>query len=210
MKVWDSYVRSYHWLQVGLIGGCWWSAEVGEMEWHLRLAAALAGLWISRLYWGLFGSETARFSRFVKGPGQVVAFARAMLVGKAHHGVGHNPLGALMIVALLLVIGLQLFTGLFASDEIFTDGPLVAMVSSDTVDFMTRWHHLNFNILTGLVLVHVAVVAIYATRGEPLIPAMITGLRKDLTSATAPVMRSVWPAWLVFALVAGGCYRWFF
>jgi cytochrome b len=210
MKVWDSYVRSYHWLQVGLIGGCWWSAEVGEMEWHLRLAAALAGLWISRIYWGLFGSETARFGRFVKGPGAVVAFARSMLIGKAGHGVGHNPLGALMVVALLLVIGSQLFSGLFTSDEIFTDGPLVASVSSDMVDIMSRWHHLNFTILQGLVVLHIVAVTIYAFKGEPLIPAMVTGKRQDLPGQVPPQLRSVWSAWLVFGVSAGGVYGWFF
>ena len=210
MKVWDSYIRVYHWLQVGLLGGLWWSAEVGEMEWHLRLASVLGALWISRLFWGVAGSDTARFGHFVKGPATVLAFARGLLTGKGTHSVGHNPLGALMVVALLLVIGVQFGSGLFSSDEIFTDGPLVAMVSGDTVDLFSRLHHLNFAILQGLVVLHVLAVVVHARRGERLVPAMVTGKRPDLQelAVPAPVLRAVWPAWLVLGLATAGLYSW--
>lgn len=208
MNVWDSYIRVYHWLQVGLLGGLWWSAEVGEMEWHLRLAAVLGALWLSRLFWGVAGSETARFCAFVKGPAAVAAFARGMLTGKTGHAVGHNPLGALMVLALLLVIGLQFVSGLFSSDEIFTEGPLVAYVSDETVELLSQFHHLNFAILQGLVVLHVLAVVIHARRGERLVPAMVTGKRPDLQGMVAPQLRAVWPAWLVFGVTSAGLHYW--
>ena len=209
MRIWDSYVRLYHWLQLGLIGGCWWTAESSEMELHITIASVLIALWVSRIFWGFAGSDTARFCRFVKGPGQTIAFARAMLTGQAKPSVGHNPLGAWMIVALLVVIGVQGITGLFSSDEIFTDGPLVAYASSETVEFMTQIHELNFNLLMALAAVHVLAVVVYSIKGEKLVPAMITGKRADLaTSEQAPGLKPVWPAIVLFLILAAASYSW--
>lgn len=209
MRIWDMYVRLYHWLQLGLIAGCWWTAENSEMELHVAMASVLIGLWISRLFWGFAGSETARFCRFVKGPGQTLAFAKAMLSGQAKPVAGHNPMGAWMIMALLLVIGIQGLTGLFSSDEIFTDGPLVAYASSETAELMTQIHELNFNLLMALASVHVLAVAVYSLKGEKLLPAMFTGKRDDLPeSAQSPVLRPVWPAMVLFLIAAGSMYYW--
>jgi len=209
MRIWDIYVRLYHWLQLTLIAGCWWTAENSEMEWHMSVASVLIALWISRLFWGVAGSDTARFCRFVKGPGQTIAFAKAMLAGDAKPVVGHNPLGAWMIMALLLVIGIQGVTGLFSSDEIFTDGPLVAYASSETVELMTQIHELNFNVLLALAAVHVLAVVVYSFKGEKLVPAMFAGKRTDLAASDqAPALKPVWPAVALFLLLAGALYSW--
>ena len=209
MRIWDLYVRLYHWLQLGLLAGCWWTAENSEMEWHISIASVLIALWVSRLFWGFMGSDTARFCRFVKGPGQTVAFAKAMMAGHAKPVVGHNPLGAWMIVALLMVLGIQGATGLFSSDEIFTDGPLTAYVSSETIEFMTQMHEWNFNLLMALAAVHVLAVLVYSIKGEPLIPAMFTGKQSDLKSLEqAPQLKPVWPAIILFLILAMASYSW--
>ncbi|WP_406663907.1 cytochrome b/b6 domain-containing protein [Gallaecimonas sp. GXIMD1310] len=205
-KVWDGFIRSYHWAQVALIGGCWWSAEQGEMVWHQWLAMTLMALWGARLYWGFFGSESARFSAFVKGPKAILAFARSMLTGKPQPMLGHNPLGAVMVLLMLLVLAGQMATGLFASDQIFTEGPLYSTVSEAVSDSLTRLHHLNFNLLLALIALHLLAVAWHSFKGEKLVPAMFTG-RKPL-NATAPVMKPLWQVWLVFALLWGGLYLW--
>ncbi|MDP2547305.1 cytochrome b/b6 domain-containing protein [Oceanobacter sp. 4_MG-2023] len=202
MKVWDSFVRGYHWLQVMLLVGCWWTAEEGEMGWHMSLASCLVALWITRLGWGLFGSSNARFSQFVPGPQAVIRFSRTMLTGKEMpRHAGHNPLGALMVVALMLLIAAQWGSGLFATDEIFTEGPLVEMVSADTATLLTQWHHLNFDLIVVLVVLHVAAVVFHQWRGEPLVQAMITGKRNDLSAAEAPTLVPAWRAWVVFLLL---------
>ncbi|MGB1092045.1 MAG: cytochrome b/b6 domain-containing protein [Oceanobacter sp.] len=211
MKVWDSYIRFYHWLQVGLIIGCWWTAEEGYMEWHLTLAAGLIGLWVSRIIWGFIGSETARFSKFVKGPASVFQFAGALLAGKIPHQVGHNPVGALMVVALLLLIAVQWFTGLFTSDDIFIEGPLYSMVSDDFASLMGQIHHLNFDLIVILVVVHVLAVVLHQFKGEKIVGAMITGKRADLAgepSLVNPKMANSLTAWIIAILVGFGCWWW--
>tara|TARA_R110002167_G_scaffold39261_11_gene121388 strand:+ start:3930 stop:4571 length:642 start_codon:yes stop_codon:yes gene_type:complete len=202
MKVWDGFIRGYHWLQVMLLVACWWTAEEGEMEWHMSLAACLVALWVTRLVWGVLGSSNARFSHFVQGPQAVTHFARCLLVGKGvPRHAGHNPLGALMVVALLLLIALQWISGLFATDEIFTEGPLASWVSADTATWLTQWHHLNFNLIIGLVVLHIAAVVLHQWRGEPLVQAMVTGKRDDLRDVQVPVLVPAWRAWGVFLLL---------
>lgn len=210
MKIWDGFIRGYHWLQAGLIVGCWLTAENGEMIWHQWLAMTLLALWISRLLWGFLGSDTAKFSQFVKGPKSTLGFAGKMLRGNHPTSPGHDPLGAWMILALLLVVGLQLLSGLFATDEIFTEGPLASTVSADVATLLTQFHHLNFNVLLGLAAIHIGVVVFLQLRGESLIGPMITG-KKTFAELPAqqPVVKTPWLAWIVFAIVWGGLYGWF-
>ncbi|WKE66481.1 cytochrome b/b6 domain-containing protein [Gallaecimonas kandeliae] len=203
-KVWDGFVRLYHWAQLGLLGGCWWTAEQGDMVWHQWLAMTLMALWGARLYWGFAGSGSARFGQFLKGPRQALAFGRDLFKGRGKGVAGHNPLGGWMVVALLLSLGVQLGTGLFANDEIFTEGPLYGWVSGETSDWLTRLHHLNFNLLLALAAVHVLAVLGHSLRGDRLVPAMVTGRKAGV--AEAPRLKAPWPAWLVFAGLWGLLY----
>lgn len=210
MKVWDSFIRLYHWLQVGLIVACWRTAEEGEMEWHLILAACLMALWITRIIWGFVGSDTARFRQFVKGPAMVVAFARTLLAGKTVHQVGHNPVGALMVVALLVLLAVQWGTGLFASDDILIEGPLYSLISEELSVLLTQIHHINFNVISLLVVFHIAAVVWHQLKGEPLVKAMITGRRADLSTAglDAPKLRNSLIAWAIFGLTWACTWWW--
>src|SRR5690349_24353754 len=97
VRVWDLPTRLVHWLLVLLVPFSWWTAESGRLEWHRWSGYGLLGLVLFRVYWGFFGSSTARFSRFVRGPRAIVAYLR----GRLPASVGHNPLGALSVLALL-------------------------------------------------------------------------------------------------------------
>lgn len=210
MKIWDGFIRLYHWLQVALLGTCWWTAEIGEMIWHQWSAMTLLALWGTRLVWGVLGSQTARFASFVRGPTATIKFAKELLKGKNTHEVGHDPLGAWMIVALLLILGIQLATGLFATDEIFVEGPLAQTVSADVSTLLTQWHHLNFNILLFLAAVHIIAVLLMQRRGLNLIKPMITG--KDHTKkapTTSLTFTSAGWAWGLFAVLWLMLYFWF-
>ncbi len=210
MKIWDGFIRGYHWLQLVLIGGCWWTAEEAEMGWHMTLAACLGALWITRILWGFIGSENARFTSFIKGPGAIRQYAASILSGKPTNHTGHNPMGALMVVALLLVIGMQWVSGLFATDEIFTEGPLVQYVSAETATTFSQLHHLIFNFIIGFVVIHVLAVIVYRIKGERLAEAMVSGKRKDMVDAdvTAPKLKNGLIAWAMFLPIWGGCYYW--
>ncbi|MCL1044047.1 cytochrome b/b6 domain-containing protein [Shewanella electrodiphila] len=175
IKVWDIPTRLFHWLTVGLLISLWWTADSGEMEWHQICAYSLMVLVIFRLLWGIVGSETSRFTDFVSGPTKVLNY----LTGKHKSTVvGHNPLGGYMVLFMLTVLSLQLFSGLFSSDDIFTEGPLYSTVSSDLGAWFTWLHKVNFNVILACIVLHISVILLYAIKGNNLVTAMISGNKK--------------------------------
>ncbi|WP_417357396.1 cytochrome b/b6 domain-containing protein [Gallaecimonas pentaromativorans] len=204
VKVWDSFIRGFHWGQLLLLIGCWWSAEAGEMVWHQWLAMTLLAFWLTRILWGFVGSASARFSHFVVSPAKAFAYGRALARGQAPATAGHNPLGGWMVLVLLAVVGIQLGSGLFASDEIFTEGPLSHLVSSETATWLTRLHHLNFDFIVWLGLAHLLAVILHCAKGERLVPAMFTGRKRGIDGPSQ--VRASWPAWFCFLLLWGLLY----
>jgi cytochrome b len=175
VRVWDLPIRLFHWALAGLIVFSWYTAEEQMLDWHLRSGMAILFLLVFRLLWGLVGSSTARFSQFVKGPAGVIAY----LKGKAKAGIGHSPLGALSVVALLGVTALQVGLGLFSEDnDGLMAGPLSLMVSPSTAGTLTEVHEALFNVLLALIALHIAAIVFYAVRGKRLVGPMITGKAK--------------------------------
>ena len=162
IKVWDFPTRFFHWAMVSLVGGLWWTAEIGEMQWHQILAYLLMTLIIFRLIWGFIGSDTAKFTHFFVAPKKVIAYAKAQPKPKS---IGHNPLGGYMVILLLSIIMLQLISGLFATDDIFTEGPLMHLVSSDTAGWLTWLHKTNFNIILAMAAIHIIAVVVHVAKG---------------------------------------------
>lgn len=186
VRVWDLPVRVFHWSLVALVAFQWWSGEEGEMDWHTTGGLVVLGLLVFRLLWGFVGGRHARFADFVAGPRRILDYARRMRRGEAGFVPGHNPLGGWMILALLAVLLFQAGTGLFANDDIFTEGPLFHLVSKETSDTLTGLHEASFNLLLALVVVHVAAVIFYrVAKRENLVRAMITG-RKPLPPGVTP------------------------
>ncbi|WP_394230663.1 cytochrome b/b6 domain-containing protein [Shewanella colwelliana] len=173
VKVWDLPTRVFHWTMIVLLGALWWTAENGEMGWHQVFAYSLMVLIVFRLVWGFIGSDTSRFSHFVKPPGYVMAYVKQ----PKHISIGHNPIGGYMVVTMIAVLLFQLVSGLFATDDIFTEGPLYRFVSSDVSSTLTSLHKSNFNILLGLVVLHVLAVIVHGLKGDKLVGAMITGYK---------------------------------
>ena len=202
--VWDVPIRLVHWLLAGLIAFSWWSAETSHLDLHIWSGCAILTLLIFRLLWGIFGSSTARFSSFVRGPAAVRDYLRGRW-----HGIGHTPLGALSILALLGAVAVQVGLGLFAQDDdgLYT-GPLYRFVSSDTSDSIRGIHKAWFNVVLALVALHIAAILFYrVVRGKRLTKAMITG-----KAAVAPGSGTMRPGkWWVALLCLGvalGIPRW--
>ncbi|QOY93824.1 cytochrome b/b6 domain-containing protein [Massilia sp. UMI-21] len=110
--VWDAPVRVFHWLMVLAFAGAWLTGE--EDGWrlvHVTLGYTMAGLVAFRLAWGLVGTRYARFSDFVRGPGSVLRYFRALVHGKPEHYTGHNPAGAVAIVTMLALTLLVALSG---------------------------------------------------------------------------------------------------
>jgi cytochrome b len=202
-RVWDLPTRLFHWSLVLLVGLSWWTAETGRDALHLWFGYGVLFLILFRILWGFLGSSTARFSAFVRGPGAVVEYFRNRFRWPL---AGHAPLGALSVIALLVLLSVQVGTGLFAVDEdgLF-GGPFAHLVSVAASDNVTDLHEEVFDWLLILIGLHVAAILVYRLAlGRNLLGPMITG-RADLPRGMEP-MRPATPlvaiVCTVLALVA--------
>ena len=177
-RVWDLPTRLFHWLLVVGVVGLVITGNVGgnAMVWHARLGVGVGCLLVFRLLWGVVGGRWSRFASFVRSPAALLRYLRGASTPDEHVHVGHNPLGALSVLALLTVLLVQVASGLVSDDEIAFTGPLVAFVSGATSSLATSWHKgWGKLILIGLVVLHVAAIAWYKRKGQNLVTPMITG-----------------------------------
>jgi cytochrome b len=203
VRVWDIPVRVVHWSFVVGIVFSWWTADTGRLEWHRWSGYTLLGLLLFRIYWGFFGTSTARFSQFLRGPRAIGAY----LKGRWPASAGHNPLGALSVVALLGLLLAQIVLGLFAVDvDGMESGPLSLYVSFATGRVCAEWHEAVFNTLMIVVLLHVLAVLFYLFRRQNLVGAMFTG-RRSFETTVAPVSRGSWPR-LIIGIVLATAITW--
>lgn len=200
VKVWDPWVRLTHWAIALLIPLSWWTAETSRYDLHFLSGYAILTLVLFRILWGFVGSETARFARFVKGPGAAWRHLGHLLRRDAPVEIGHNAAGALMVLLLLALLLVQATTGLFADDEIFARGPLARRVDQASSALATAIHLRVFWLILACAVLHVlAVLAYRLLLGRNLVKPMITG-RMDAPGLPAPRMGS---PWLAAALLAG-------
>lgn len=207
VPVWDIPVRLFHWTLVLLIAFSWLAAEMNWMTWHMYSGYAVLTLILFRILWGLIGSTHARFSDFIYGPRALIAYIKTLPSRAAAKFAGHNPLGGISVVLILLCVLVQAGTGLFANDDIINEGPLFRHISKELSDWLTTIHKYNFNVLLTLIGVHVAAVLYYLFyKSENLIKPMFTG-RKHLPAGVAPApMRSPALALVVLAVCAAGVW----
>lgn len=207
LRVWDVPVRVFHWVLVSLIAVSWITVKIGgnAMTYHMWSGYAILALVLFRVVWGFVGSHHARFSDFVYGPRATIAYLRGLLRLDPPFYAGHNPMGGWSVILLLTCVLVQASTGLFANDEIMTEGPLVKHVGTDLSNLITTVHRLNFNILLALVCIHVAAALFYLlVKRENLIGAMFTGVKKIPAQSgyTEQRMTSLWVAVVVLAIAA--------
>jgi cytochrome b len=206
VAVWDWPVRVVHWLLVVLIATSWITSEIGgnAMTYHMWSGYAILTLVVFRIVWGFVGSPHARFASFVRGPAAVARYAAGLFGRETTRYAGHNPLGGWSVLLMLACMALQAGTGLFANDEIFTEGPLASRVAADTSVLLTTIHRYNFYVLLALIALHVAAIVFYLlVKRENLIGAMITGKKFLPHDAPAPELVGSWRALVVLAIAAG-------
>lgn len=201
VRVWDRPLRLFHWALVLCLAGSWITAEQGMLEWHERFGLTAIALVVFRVIWGFVGGEFARFSNFVRGPGAVVAYLRETLAGRHPEYAGHNPLGAVAVLAMLLLVGAQATLGLFANDDILYEGPLYHLVGYSLSGILTGLHHQLFDILLIVVIVHVvAVIAYMVFLRDDLILPMLTGVKR-LAPRDVPTRVRRTPWWVALAIL---------
>jgi len=186
--VWDLPVRIFHWLLAGLVltAGISGTAGGNAMDLHQQAGYGIVVLVVFRVLWGFVGSTYARFRNFVRGIPSTLAYGKLLLRGEAPQRPGHNPLGGWMVLFMLAVLAIQAGTGLFANDDILTEGPLFSLVSKETSDYLSALHKLNFKVLATLAGVHILAIGLYLTvKRINLVRPMITG-RMLVSDASLP------------------------
>lgn len=177
VRVWDLPTRIFHWalavcvvalVVTGQVGG-------GVMDWHYRFGYAVLSLLLFRLVWGLIGGHWSRFSSFAYSPATVVRYLQGR--GAPVPAIGHNPLGAASVFAMLVFLLLQVCSGLISDDEISASGPFSPLVSNSLVSLATKYHaNIGKLILFTLVALHVLAILYYLLRKrENLVRPMVFG-----------------------------------
>ncbi|HRK85361.1 MAG TPA: cytochrome b/b6 domain-containing protein [Alcaligenes faecalis] len=205
LRVWDLPTRLFHWLLVLSIVACFVTVKVGGlwMDWHVRFGLLALGLLAFRLIWGLIGGHYSRFVHFLPHPARSLRYLR----DKPAIYPGHNPIGAWSVWAMLLVLGFQAVSGLFANDDIFTTGPL-AYLSSDWSKTLTGLHKANEAIILALIALHILAIILYRIRGgQKLTSVMISGDARIPADTHLPASTDTWKTRLI-ALVLAALIGW--
>lgn len=165
--VWDVPVRVFHWLFALSFAGAYITAETDQWRLvHVTLGYTAAALAVFRIVWGVAGTRYARFSSFVRGPRAVAGYLGSLWRGKPQHFVGHNPAGALTVVALLLLALALGVTGW-------------ATYSAGDGGAWEEVHEVIANLMLVVVIAHIAGVIVSSwLHHENLIGAMFTGNKR--------------------------------
>jgi cytochrome b len=176
-RVWDLPTRIFHWalavcvfclLITGFRGG-------DAMSWHYRFGYCVLTLLMFRLVWGIVGGKWSRFASFIYAPSNILRYLKGQ--GEPLHSVGHNPMGAFSVFAMLALLLAQVGTGLISDDEISAAGPLTKFVTNATVSLASSYHVTIGKVLViVLVITHLAAIVFYLyKKRENLIKPMLHG-----------------------------------
>jgi len=208
-RVWDWPLRLWHWLFAVAVLGAWITGEWGGFDWrqwHFWFGQTAIGLLIFRLAWGFVGPRHARFFHFLPGPSRLFRYLKTLPHRDSRETVGHNPLGALAVVVILGVVGVQAASGLFVFDDILYEGPWYVAVSEDTADFASTIHHRLAWPVGIVIALHLAAIGFYRLyKRQRLTRAMITGRKPAEAvpeSESIPNSRTVLALVLIVAVAA--------
>ncbi|WP_057831215.1 cytochrome b/b6 domain-containing protein [Colwellia sp. TT2012] len=174
--IWDLPLRIFHWSFAFTILACWYTSEQeGEMvDLHMQLGFVALALLVFRILWGVIGPKHARFAQFIPSPKTLIHYLHPAKESK--NTAGHNPLGALMVVLMIVLITLQAVSGLFINDDIFSSGPYYSSIGNDLEKIMFFLHHNTFDFMIAAIALHLAAITYYwCIKKQNLVLPMITG-----------------------------------
>lgn len=204
-RVWDLPTRVFHWALVFCVIGLVITGSTGgnAMVWHFKLGYAVLTLLLFRMVWGIIGGKWSRFASFIYAPSTIIRYLKGQ--EHPHHTVGHNPLGALSVFALLAFLLVQVGTGLISDDEIAASGPLTKFVSNATVSLASSYHSaVGKRFIIVLVLLHVIAILFYLfKKRENLIKPMLHG--DKILTHDIPASRDDAGSRVAAAIVLGIC-----
>jgi len=185
--VWDIFIRVFHWLIVALVAAAYVTWRLNWMVWHGRVGDAVLTLLLFRLSWGVFGGETARFSRFLTSPRTVLQHLKDSLRREPDHEVGHNPAGGWMVLILLALLLAETLTGLYVANDVADEGPMTEMAPAWVANAITSAHAILWDALLAAIVLHVLAIAAFAViKGQNLLRPMITGTKVMPASVAEP------------------------
>ncbi len=211
VRIWDIPTRLFHWSLVILMSISFYTGLSGgfvEMDYHMLSGFCILSLVLFRIVWGFFGGYYARFTTFIKGPRSIIQHAMNLLKNEAPYP-GHNPMGALSIIAILLSLLVQASTGLFANDDIMVEGPLTHLVSYDTSRMLTGIHKANIWVIGSLSGLHIAAILFYQFyKKDRLIVGMFSGKKmlNDVEEHQTSLLRELFFGGVALTLCASAVY----
>ena len=208
IKVWDLPVRLFHWGLVALILAAWVTQYIDRMDLHIWIGEWILTLLLFRVVWGFVGSDTARFTWFLRSPLAALRHLAHLGQREPDREIGHNAAGGWMVLVMLALIGIQAGTGLFSNDDSDTEGPLMHLIDKDQSDWLSHIHYLNFKAIEAVIVLHVLAIVTYAVlKRHNLVRPMITGTKPMPEDVVPP--RLVNPLWALAVLaVAFGVVVW--
>lgn len=179
LLVWDLPIRLFHWSMAALVLALYLTSRWNRMDWHVRAGDALLALILFRLLWGFFGSDTARFARFVRSPGAVLRYLAGLLRQGPDDQPGRNPAGGWMVVAMLALLLAQSLTGVFVLNDVVNEGPFTELVPTAVANAMTALHDaVLWDLLLAAIALHILAVLGYAlVKRHDLTRPMLTGCK---------------------------------
>jgi cytochrome b len=203
IQVWDAPTRLFHWLTAALVLAAYVTWRLDWMDWHAKAGYAVLALVIFRLLWGVVGSDTARFSRFVTSPRSAISHLKHALRRESDHQVGHNPAGAWMVLLLLALLLGETLSGLYVANDVADQGPLTELVPARIANAITALHWILWDALLAAIALHVLAIAIYAiAKGHDLLTPMVTGRKLQPHDAPHPHIGSLVRASLLLGVSA--------
>jgi len=187
--VWDGPTRLFHWVVATLVAAAYLTWRLNLMDWHARAGYALLTCVLFRILWGFFGSETARFSRFLTSPRTAAGYLAHVLRREPDTRAGHNPAGGWMVLLFLALLLAVTLTGIYVANDVADEGPLTELVSAPVANAITALHGIFWDVLLAAVVLHLLAISLYAVvKGQNLLAPMIRGWKNLPAGVPQPRM----------------------
>jgi cytochrome b len=194
VKVWDLPTRLFHWSLATLVFSQLFTGFKQLLIWHIPIGCTIVGLIIFRILWGFWGSQTSRFSSFIKGISSVFKYLIKIIKNQPTYHLGHNPAGGWVILFILSILSIQLITGVFS-------GLIGYLIPQEFSELAWNTHKITALILIATIITHISANLFYLiVRKDNLIIPMIIGIKK--TSKPKKFKFASNAKALIFAIIA--------